>query len=279
LAEAEEHVVRAARDLAYLAGELARVSAESERRGDELQAAQDDCRRLNRRLEVLERMVAAIGPQRSTEVDALEARLDGAHAQAAGAIRAAEARASTALREARATLHAVVADRDAAIADAAATARERVQDRDAATARAAAVTREAVADREEAALAAANAESQPTAHERRLVAELEHLRRERIEHENRLRDDLARATTEKLELRTRLSLCEHALAERDRELERERKLADEAMRWASSVERTLVAPDPVLADAPAEDCATTSSVEPPAVLRRRGGRVRLRTAS
>ena len=115
------------------------------------------------------------------------------------------------------------------------------------------------------------------------AAELEHLRRERSEHEERLRAELDRAHTEKQELRTRLSLCEHALAERERDLERERQLADEAMRWASSVERELVLPKPSRVQAvppPAGDCNAKPPAEPPiTALRRRGSRVRLRPAS
>lgn len=123
------------------------------------------------------------------------------------------------------------------------------------------------------------------ARERCMAAELEHLRRERAEHEERLRAELDTAHAERVELRTRLSVCEHTLADRERELARERKLADEAMHWASSVERELLASQSPGAPAaaavvpPAGDCAVPAADAPQIAVRRRGSRVRLRTAS
>lgn len=261
-AEAEQQIVSARHDLAWLAGELRRVSAESERRGAALLDAREEGGRLSRHMATLEQLSEAIVRQVTAERAAADARVADARAQAAAAIRMAESRASAGLRAAQeavreaAVAHAVQAECGAAVA------RE---------AHVAAPIR-AAAERE--------AETQHTARERRLGAELEHLRRERSEHEERLRAELDQVRTEKLELRTRLRMCEHALAERERELQRERKLADEAMRWASSVERELVlSPAPAPAAPAAGDCAVKPPADPPKVLRRRGSRVRLRPAS
>ncbi len=200
--------------------------------------------------------------------DAAEAHaLADAQAQDAAEARAlAEAQAQDAA-EARALAEARKAADALALADARGVAE--------AEALAAAEAREACALAE-----AAAAPESPSVRERRLEAELEHLRRERSEHEERLRAELDQAKTEKAELRTRLGICEHTLSQRELELERERQLADEALRWASRVERELVlepvAPAPAAA---AGECAVKPAVEQPAsVLRRRGPRIRLRPA-
>jgi hypothetical protein len=304
LAQAEQQIVGAARDLAYLAGELGRVTSQSEERGAALIDAREECGRLSRRLEQLERLAAGVMRRVEAERAASDARMQEVHEQAAAAIRMAEERASASLRKAHELVREVAAAHEATVELAAAAQREAESARQAisvhrteaqlelAAAHEAAAEREAAVAREVEAAATARAaaereaESQPTARERRMAVELEHLRRERSEHEERLRADLDLVRTEKLELRTRLSMCEHTLAERERELERERKLADEAMRWASSIERELVLPPPALvpapapAPAPAGDCAVKPPADPPiAAMRRRGSRVRLRPAS
>jgi len=71
-----------------------------------------------------------------------------------------------------------------------------------------------------------------------------------------------------------VSVAEQRMCALEADLERERKLADEALRWASTVERELVEPPTV----PVE-YDVTPAAEPAAVLRRRRGRVRLRAAS
>ena len=262
LPDAEREIVSAARDLAYLASELARVTEQNERRGSALLTARDDCARLREQLHGVQQLTSGLVEQMTLERALADARLRRANEQAAVAIGLAEERATAAMHRAQRLLSEARAAQSAAAAQA---ARE-------------AEARQAAHEAEWR-----EAESEPTALERRLSAEIEHVRRERAEHEERLRNELDVVRNEKLEVRTRLSLTEHALQERQHELERERKLADEAMRWASSVERELVlAPtppaQPAPAPAPAGDCAATPpAAEPPIALRRRrGSRVRLR---
>jgi hypothetical protein len=92
------------------------------------------------------------------------------------------------------------------------------------------------------------------------------------ETELRLSRDLAAAARENDELLARLQRSERALRSRERELERERKLADEATRWASRAERALVAGPLVRPIAEAKPTAGT----PITSSRRRGPRIRVR---
>ena len=76
------------------------------------------------------------------------------------------------------------------------------------------------------------------------------------------------------ELLERLQRNERALRARERDLERERKVADEAARWASRAERALAARPP---DGPDEPILAGGA--PIAARRRRGPRVRVRHGS
>ena len=89
--------------------------------------------------------------------------------------------------------------------------------------------------------------------------------------ELRLSRDLTAAARENDELRERVQCSERALRSRERALERERKLADEATRWASRSERALVTA-PVVGPAGAKPAAQS----PIALPRRRGPRIRIR---
>jgi hypothetical protein len=123
------------------------------------------------------------------------------------------------------------------------------------------------------------------ARSRHLEAELAGLRRALAREaagpsdgELKLRAELSRADGEKAELRTRLALCIHELRERESELDHERKVADEAARWASRVERSLERDDrsvPLAGDIVLRP-PSGSPTSPP---RRRGPRLRLRHGS
>jgi hypothetical protein len=102
----------------------------------------------------------------------------------------------------------------------------------------------------------------------------EHARGERLVLERSLHAQLDRAASEKAELNIRLSVCEHALREREHELARERELADEATRWASRVERALVFGPPAERDGDVAPPPQPAS-GPPTPLRRRDARVRV----
>ena len=90
----------------------------------------------------------------------------------------------------------------------------------------------------------------------------------------RVRDELAAAMRENDELLERLQRNDRALRARERDLERERRVADEATRWASRAERALAAQPP--AD-PAEPILADGA--PSAARRRRAPRVRIRHGS
>jgi hypothetical protein len=156
------------------------------------------------------------------------------HEQAATAIRSAGQRAEAALGAAREIVEQ--------LADPAAV--ERVADQAAVEpplrARLAAAERERDDLRRRLEGELEHARTAQGARDRRRGAEVEHLRREKLELGQRLLEELDEATNEKLELRARLGLAEHTLAQRDRELAGERKLADDAAMWASRVECELV---------------------------------------
>jgi hypothetical protein len=227
----------------------------------ELVAARDECERISQRLPAIDALARDVAEQLARQRCIHEravAQLEGERSQVA--------RLAELLVDERAASSARVAALHAQAAEAIQIAEERA----------------AQALHEARELVDALGQGTASVAETRLATELEHVRREKAELEQRLRGDLDRATAEKIELRTRLGICEHALAERDDELERERTLADEALRWASSVEHELVqAPVPAARPAREEDDDRPARPAPdPATspLRRRGGRVRLRPA-
>jgi hypothetical protein len=264
LAEAERRAHVAEDDLAYLARdtggvlhaaqqrldalarELDERTAESARRGAELAMVRRECERIHGRLPALERTARAaleLGERQRREL----AEQRRVHGFVAGGL-AAE-RASVAL------LAELLAGERAA-------ANARLQEA-----------------HEQAAAAIGLAEQRASA---ALRDALETVRRltDPAETELRLRADLELAASEAAQLRTRLGACEDALRERERELQRERGIADEATRWASRVERELVLDPPHVGPGSAAVAAQPGPTGPPiSPLRRRGPRVRLRHVS
>jgi hypothetical protein len=137
------------------------------------------------------------------------------------------------------------------------------------------LTRELEELHERAAAAIALAEERATT---ALRAARETVRWAQID-ERRMRAELDVVTEQKVDLATRLALCEQTLRERERELERERKLADEATRWASRVESELVLGTSPAPPADADVAATAAADPPMSTPRRREPRVRVRHAS
>jgi hypothetical protein len=247
-----------------LASELQAVSADSERRDAALRALRDRCERVHARLPEIERtarsalrraerereeLVARLAEQQrvqrvvaeqleaqrgslrlvaerlSAERAAARQRLVQMHEQAATAIRSAGQRAEAALGAAREIVEQLA---DPAAVEPPLRARLAAAERE----------RDDLRRRLEGELE--HARTAQGARDRRRGAEVEHLRREKLELGQRLLEELDEATNEKLELRARLGLAEHTLAQRDRELAGERKLADDAAMWASRVECELV---------------------------------------
>lgn len=184
--------------------------------------------------------VALLGARLAADAQAADAQAQLLREQAADAIAMAEARATAALHSAQEIVGRARRDADERLHE----ARCGVEDRLGrqlldADARAAQAVREQLDGRLEAQARAS-----------RLQAELDAVRHELARRssgpsdgELALRDELEQIESDKAELRTRLALCLHELHEREDELERERKLADEATRWASRVERSLVLGD------------------------------------
>jgi hypothetical protein len=268
LARDTEGVLQAAQQrLDALARELDHANAESEQRGAALAALRRECEGVHGRLPALEqaaRAVLELGERQRRELaeqrrvhDLVDARLVAERESVALiAERLASERAAANVRLVQVQEQAAAAIRSA---DAAANAR--------------------LAQANEQAAAAIRSAQERASDALRGALETVHRLADPTETELLLRADLELAASETVALRTRLGACEHALHVRDRELQRERAIADEATRWASRVERELVLDAPPVtsgADLAAQPAAAGPPISP---LRRRGPRVRLRPVS
>jgi hypothetical protein len=192
--------------------------------------------------------VALVGARLAADAEAVEARSELLHEQAADAIRLAEARATSALLSAHDVVQQARRDAEERLSQARQDAEERLTE-----------AQFGVEDSLRRQLLDAETRADMTAQEQldlrlmaearacQLQADLDEARRTLArrdlgpsDDELMLRAELEQAESDKAELRTRLALCVHELHEREDELERERRLADEAARWASRVERSIM---------------------------------------
>ncbi len=282
--------------------ELRRVRAESERLSAALPAVQraaDDAvqrsRMLGRQLaeqqRVHDRLAAQLEIEReqlavsaqllADERAAAVARAAETHEQAADAIRRAEALAAGALQSAQETVRGFGLDCEEQVQHA---VQAQLESEERASERAGGAIAEAFDIEARAELAVRTQLGLRLEAEARvgeLQHELEELQRaasaaadvapQPSPDELRLQRALAAAHRDNEELIRRLQGAERELRSRERELERERKLADEAARWASRAEQALAAEPtvPALGPSPLAGPPSTSA-------RRRGPRVRIR---
>jgi hypothetical protein len=231
--------------------------------------------------------VALVGARLAADAEAVEARCRLLHEQAADAIRIAEERATSALHSAQEIVGRARQDADERLSQARQDADERLSEAQLGVEdRLSRQRLEAEARAEMATQEQLDLRLMAEARACQLQADLDEARRALARRdigpsdgELMLRAELEQTESDKAELRTRLALCVHELREREDELERERRLADEATRWASRVERSLMngdAPGPATASV-GHDITLRATAGPPIPAPRRfRSRVRIR---
>ncbi|MDP2709742.1 MAG: hypothetical protein Q8O56_00865 [Solirubrobacteraceae bacterium] len=265
---------------ALLAGQLAEQREVHELVTAQLEAERERVRELAE-LQAGERAAADEALEQLRAEDAAATQL--AQEQAADAIRLAEARSVQALTAAVETMRQAQSAAD-----------ERTDQADRALREQVAIRLRAERDADELRNELDVIQDAWLISERRLRTERDQLRREKREIEEHLRAQLEREASQQAALRARLATCEQTLHARQHELEQERRLADEATRWASRVERDLQLGGPPAAQPGADDPArpqrsagevdrAAPSGDPPAstvaTLHARWPRVRIRRAS